>query len=485
MEALPCDRVARRGFAALDTNGLHIVPDRGEVAGSFVRRCAALGLATPTVASTVPEAATRVMLLNALSPAPTRTERAQVVLELFQTLRALGRTHRAHRCELWVAQNLGGDFGLVSDPGLRAELGAVAGLAKTAAREWPHTTVRVLDLPADLDPERSAELLAEAMAAATPEVEIGFSATQCLAPRLVPATKRSAPSHPLAPGDVWLVSGGARGVTASCLRALAQRTPLRLALLGRTAIDEPENPVVHGLTADAELKRALLEDARRRDVKLTPPQLQRQVNGILAAREARASCDALRATGSEVRYFAVDIAQPTEVAAVVAQVRAQWGAIRGLVHAAGVLADKWLHEKTDEQFLSVYRTKVDGFHALLEATRDEPLAAIGCFSSVAGRAGNAGQADYAAANEALNKICQAEQRRRGSACLVRAINWGPWDGGMVSTGLKSHFAAMGVALIPLAEGAEVFADIMTGVRPTTVECVVGAGAEVKPRDAHS
>lgn len=482
---MPCDPVARRGFAALDSNGLHIVPDHGDVATTFVRRCVALGLPPPTVAASVPETASRVLLLNALSSAATRTERTQIVLETFQTLRALARTHRSQRFELWLAQDLGGDFGLISDPGPRAELGAVAGLAKTAAREWPQATVRVLDLPAGLEAETCSERLAEALASTTAGIETGLSATVYQTPQLVPAITRSAPSHPIATGDVWLVSGGARGVTASCLHALARRAPLRLALLGRTAIDEPESSTVHGLTTDADLKRALLEDARRRDVKLTPPQLQRLVTRIVAARETRASCEALRAAGCEVSYFAVDVADWAAVAAVVSQVRAQWGAIRGLVHAAGVLADKWLHEKTDERFLDVYRTKVDGFHALLEATHADPLTAIGCFSSVAGRAGNVGQADYAAANEALNKICQSEQRRRGSACLVRAINWGPWDGGMVSPGLKSHFAAMGVALIPIAEGAEIFADILTGARPTTVECVVGAGAEVKARDAHS
>lgn len=425
----------------------------------------------------VPETATRVLLLNALSPCASTAGANAIVFETFSVLRALGQSHRTRPVELFVAQALGGDFGFVTNPADRAVLGAVAGIAKSAAREWPHATVRVVDLPAAATTEELAEKVGGELSVAGPEIEVGLAANgQRITPRLVPAITCGAATFAPKSGDVWIVSGGARGVTAACLQALAQRAPLRFALLGRTPIDEPEVSAAGGRTTDAELKRALLGDARTRGVKLTPPQLQRQVGGILAAREARAACEALRATGAEVRYFAIDVADAKAVAHTVAEVRQQWGPICGVVHAAGVLADKVLHEKTDEQFLSVYRTKVDGFHALLAATRDDPLTALGCFSSVAGRAGNAGQSDYAAANEALNKLCQAEQHCRGAGCVVRAINWGPWDGGMVSPGLKTHFAAMGVALIPIAGGAEVFADIMTGVRPTTVECVVGAAA---------
>ena len=77
------------------------------------------------------------------------------------------------------------------------------------------------------------------------------------------------------------------------------------------------------------------------------------------------------------------------------------------------------------------------------------------FSSVAARGGNSGQADYAMANEVLNKVAAAEARRR-TGCRVVAIGWGPWDGGMVTPALRSHFQARGIALLGLAAGAEAF-----------------------------
>ena len=134
--------------------------------------------------------------------------------------------------------------------------------------------------------------------------------------------------------------------------------------------------------------------------------------------------------------------------------RKEWGPITGVVHGAGVLADKKIAEKTDEQFDRVFDTKVSGLRALLAATAKDPLTSLCLFSSIAARTGNPGQCDYAMANEVLNLVACAERARRGSTCVVRSIGWGPWEGGMVTPSLKAHFQQMGVALIPLDVGRE-------------------------------
>ena len=75
-------------------------------------------------------------------------------------------------------------------------------------------------------------------------------------------------------------------------------------------------------------------------------------------------------------------------------------------------------------------------------------------SSVSGRFGNAGQCDYSAANEYLNKLA-AHLDRRWPARVV-AFNWGPWDGGMVSDELRRLYAKNNIGMIPQEEGAEKF-----------------------------
>jgi NAD(P)-dependent dehydrogenase (short-subunit alcohol dehydrogenase family) len=170
------------------------------------------------------------------------------------------------------------------------------------------------------------------------------------------------------------------------------------------------------------------------------------------------------------------------VTEALAQVRRELGPIEAVVHGAGVIADKLIAEKTDEQFDRVFATKVGGLRALLDATAQDPLRAIVVFSSVAGRFGNTGQVDYAMANEIANKVAAAEARRRGPSCLVRSIAWGPWEGGMVAPALRAHFEKRGVRLIPLALGARAFVDeLRAGTRE--VEVVIGDAPTVQPAPA--
>ncbi len=133
------------------------------------------------------------------------------------------------------------------------------------------------------------------------------------------------------------------------------------------------------------------------------------------------------------------------------------GPIVGVVHAAGVLADKRLEDLDDAEFAKVFNTKLVGAEALLDATSSDDLRFISLFSSIAARAGNPGQCAYAAANAALEAIAARESARRGSECVVRAFGWGPWDGGMVDATLKSRFLEAGVGVIPLDKGADFFA----------------------------
>jgi hypothetical protein len=95
------------------------------------------------------------------------------------------------------------------------------------------------------------------------------------------------------------------------------------------------------------------------------------------------------------------------------------------------------------------------------------------FSSVAARFGNKGQVDYAMANEALNKIAQAESFKRDD-CRVIAINWGPWNGGMVRAGLRREFERKGIHLISPDEGARSLIYEMKTAKNAAVEVVIGA-----------
>ncbi|HLW64859.1 MAG TPA: SDR family NAD(P)-dependent oxidoreductase, partial [Gemmataceae bacterium] len=185
---------------------------------------------------------------------------------------------------------------------------------------------------------------------------------------------------------------------------------------------------------------------------LSPREIGKQTSEILTAREIRDNLARMRATGARVSYQSVDIRKWEIIADVLAKVRSEFGAITGLIHGAGVIEDRLIADKTDEQFERVFGTKVDGALNLLRATADDPLKCLVFFSSSTARFGRTGQVDYAAGNEVLNKLAQLQARQR-SGCRVVAINWGPWAGGMVTPSLRNLFEKEGIGLIPLVAGA--------------------------------
>ena len=147
----------------------------------------------------------------------------------------------------------------------------------------------------------------------------------------------------------------------------------------------------------------------------------------------------LRQTGSTVAYAQADVRDPAALAPVLEKWRARYGEPVGLIHGAGLIKDKLIRQKTVESFDRVLETKLDGALNLIRLTRPEALKFTVLFSSIAGRFGNVGQSDYAAANEILNKLARWLDRRQPGR--VVSVIWGPWSGvGMVSQ-LESHSRA--------------------------------------------
>jgi len=336
--------------------------------------------------------------------------------------------------------------------------GGMSGLARTLALEYPGCMTRTIEVETG---PRSAAEIAGAIAKEILSGNTGDALFVDASGRRtiwreteLPLNGNSDPSL-LAGRPVLVVSGGARGVMSSCLTALAKVAPLRAALLGRTPLT-PEPAEVTGVeTADA-IKAALFSAAKSRGESPTPRELASLTRLILSNREIARTLESLQKLGSETMYVAADVTDSAATEAAMIEVRKRWQQIDILIHAAGVLADKRIADKTPEQFMQVYGPKVLGLRSLLSATKDDPLRFICLFSSVAGRYGNAGQADYAMANAAMNQIAREEASRRSSRCIVRSLNWGPWDGGMVTPELRELFASKGVPVMPVTDGVAAF-----------------------------
>lgn len=348
---------------------------------------------------------------------------------------------------LLTVSRLGGSFGLrrtsIGDP----LSGALAGLAKTAAREWPAVNAKAIDLPLEMDVDRVARMVMDEAFLSGP-VEVALAGDRLETILLEEDSASTGSDFSFEPGEVVLVTGGARGVTAEVVALLAQSRPT-IILLGRSSLPEPDDfPDAPDLP---ELSRRLAT-LRPGD---TPRTIREAAEAILSQRFMAANLARFEQAGASVHYHSIDVRDRVKLAALVREIRAAHGPIRGLIHGAGVLADRRIEDKTVGQFRAVWETKVTSLEVLLDVLADEPLRWIGMFSSSTARFGRVGQVDYAMANEALNKLAGREACRRPD-CRVVSINWGPWAGGMVDPALARLFAEEGVGLIPLEAGARFF-----------------------------
>ena len=351
---------------------------------------------------------------------------------------------------------------LITDP----LSGGLAGISKTASHEWPEVCCKAVDLGSDLDENAQAEAIINELFTVGPlEVAINSHGRNTIELRQANLPANS-PKLTLTSNDVVVISGGARGVTAEVAHAVAEAGNPTLLLLGRSSEPENEEAWLASATNEAAIKKALMQHTAQ---PLKPRELNNACLQVLNNRELSTNIKRLQHTGSQVLYRSVDIRDEQAVNLAVTQAR-KLGTIRGLIHGAGVLADRKIEDKTTEQFNLVYSTKIGGLQALLQATHEDNLDFIALFSSSTGRFGRAGQLDYAVANEVLNKTAQALARQRDK-CRIISFNWGPWDGGMVTPALKRLFASEGISVIDLHVGAQYLLQELAN-RDENVEVVI-------------
>ncbi|UCD79370.1 MAG: SDR family NAD(P)-dependent oxidoreductase [Desulfobacterales bacterium] len=367
---------------------------------------------------------------------------------------------------------LDGAFGFRKMQTENPEQGGLGGLAKTAAIEWPNVCCHAIDIaPNWLDNRKIASTVVKEIMTPGP-IEIGLD------DRCRMTLSRESRPYPtgalnLDQRDVLVISGGARGITAAAARELAAHTGVTLVLLGRSPSPFAEPEWLTSTEGESAIKKAIFENEYHGRT-ATPVQIEKAYNHYMTNREIADNLTRLEATGANVHYYSADVRNLKTVQAITDEIRSKYGYITGIIHGAGVLEDRLIIDKTSDQFERVYDTKVMGLHNLLQATRSDPLKYLVLFSSVAARFGNKGQVDYAMANEALNKIAQAEAFRRAD-CRVVSINWGPWDGGMVTSALKREFERNGIHLIPPEYGARCMLHEMMAGNNNPVEIVIGAG----------
>ncbi len=150
--------------------------------------------------------------------------------------------------------------------------------------------------------------------------------------------------------------------------------------------------------------------------------------------EGEAKLDKLRKSGVEILYLNADVSNYEDVKNLVNESKSRFGEINGVIHAAGVLRDSLVRNKTPKEMREVFAPKVYGTLHLDEGTKKEDLDFFVTFSSLAAVTGNVGQCDYSFANHFMDsfaagrELLRAKGERSGKTL---SFNWSIWaDGGM-------------------------------------------------------
>jgi acyl transferase domain-containing protein len=382
---------------------------------------------------------------------------AAVITPFFACQRWLvlrGKANDIGSATLTAVANLGGDFGVAGAIG-SVESGAMAGLFKGIAREFSQLHVRVVDAPAALTAVELAKGIVSEMQDGDGPVEIGLvdgRRVTIAACETRPAA--SAALESLKPGSTWIVTGGARGVTAECARELGRRNGLKLVLVGSTALIAVEQSWLSLEDAGLrDLKGRVMLDAKGRGA--DPRTAWKTVEKSI---EIAKSLAKFSAAGVDARYFPCNLSDAAAVRSLVQSITRDVGPVRGIVHGAGFEAACRFEKKTVDGLEATLGPKCVGLEHLLAAIDATTLEAVIGFGSTSGRLGGHGQADYSLANDMLAKMLVQLRQRRGLRATV--FHWHAWDEVGMASRPESRFVLeqFGLKFMPLAEGVRRFMD---------------------------
>lgn len=173
--------------------------------------------------------------------------------------------------------------------------------------------------------------------------------------------------------------------------------------------------------------------------------------------EVAASIDRMRESGAFVRTASVDVTDGAALRVLIDDIERTMPPLRGVVHAAGVLDDATIEYLSPKRFERVMRPKLLGALHLDAVTAHLPLDFFVVFSAAAAWLGSAGQANYAAANAALDGFAQA-RHAKGSPTL--SIAWGRWRGGMAAGQVNAYWEKRGISAVAASNGFAALFDLL-------------------------
>lgn len=324
---------------------------------------------------------------------------------------------------------------------LNPEKAALLGPCRVIPQEYRGVSCRSIDIVAgkskdDLQSELIDILIAEIESSGSESVAYRGLRRWTRTFEAVKLEKAGQASPRLRKDGVYLITGGLGGIGLSIARYLAKTVSAKLVLLGRSTVPPRDEWVDAAKCKDQDNK------------------LSETIRGLLEIEDL----------GGELMVRQADVVDPAQMTSVVKKTLERFGAIHGVIHAAGVSGGGMLQLKTAEMAAQVLAPKVSGMQALDMALKDVSLDFLVLCSSISSILGGVGQADYSGANSFLDAY--AEKRACEKGDFVVSINWDAWlDVGMAAkipkgraSSSRQFASARGIAR---EEGIEALARILS------------------------
>jgi NAD(P)-dependent dehydrogenase (short-subunit alcohol dehydrogenase family)/acyl carrier protein len=242
---------------------------------------------------------------------------------------------------------------------------------------------------------------------------------------------------------VYLVTGGLGNVGFALARALAKNVRARLILVGRSIPPERELWADWLATHDE-------QDVTSAKIKMI---------------------QSLEQLGAQVMVASADVANPAQMQHVVDRAWERFGAIHGVIHAAGTVGQAMFRAvkdtgPTDAQ--AHFAAKVKGVQVLEDVFRGQRLDFCLLTSSLASILGGLGLAAYAAANNFMDAFAYRHNQMEPVPWV--SVNWDAWQ--LTARQYSASGNPFGDVAITVEEGADVFRRLLSLPRGAVTKVAV-------------
>ncbi|PIU20812.1 MAG: hypothetical protein COT18_00270 [Elusimicrobia bacterium CG08_land_8_20_14_0_20_59_10] len=306
-----------------------------------------------------------------------------------------------------VITTLDGGFGYKTRDVYDPVYGAIYGPALCLRKELENSAVKLLDFEPSSSNQAIVQKTFYEILYSDKRLAIGYADGKRWTLVGKPAALDKARQTTALKGKTIIITGGGRGLGALFSRMLAEQHKPDLILLDIIEISEKAKRLT--AMSPEELKAyktgELWSEIKASAAKPTPAILEKEFTRLKDAAEMYRNMEKIRSLGVKVHYYRCDLNDAESFASAMQNIKADFGQVDGLVHFAGLERSKLAVDKAVDEFTLIFNVKADSAINLWKAGIVKDKGFWVMISSIAGKFGNLGQTDYAAASDYIAKFC--------------------------------------------------------------------------------